>query len=355
MEARKAELQREAAPKAVAAVTLGAYADTWLVTVRSSIEPRTLQSYQGMIKNHIRPAFGTRTLASITRGHIKELLAAKRESGLSKNTVRSIRATLSVMFTDAIDAELVTSNPTARTGQALGRRTPDKMTATERRQQIKPMSIEQLAAFLRESAKTSRHYNMFLLLADTGLRPGEARGLQWPDVDLVARTVHVERAVERGGRIKGTKTGASRTVDLTPRLAAALDRLQTSVEAEALAAGREAPALVFPSGRGTFDITTIAKAYGAVVLRAGLPKFRLYDLRHTFATHLLQANAPITYVADQLGHAKPTTTLQHYAHWIPRGDRALADRLEALRTGGADAAHGPQMVRKDSGASTIRS
>ncbi len=68
---------------------------------------------------------------------------------------------------------------------------------------------------------------------------------------------------------------------------------------------------------------------------AGLPRFRLYDLRHTFATHLLGQGAPITYVAAQLGHAKPTTTLAFYAHWIPWGDKRWINRLEALRAAGA--------------------
>jgi integrase len=76
------------------------------------------------------------------------------------------------------------------------------------------------------------------------------------------------------------------------------------------------------------------------VLQAGLPRFSLYSLRHTFASHLLGMGAPITYTANQMGHAKPTTTLAHYAHFLPRGDRAFADRLETLRTAG------PQEVRK---------
>jgi hypothetical protein len=62
---------------------------------------------------------------------------------------------------------------------------------------------------------------------------------------------------------------------------------------------------------------------------AELPNFRLYDLRHTSASLLLAQNAPITYVAAQLGHAKPTTTLRWYAHWLPTNRRTYVDALDA--------------------------
>jgi hypothetical protein len=63
--------------------------------------------------------------------------------------------------------------------------------------------------------------------------------------------------------------------------------------------------------------------------RAGLSGHRLYDLRHTFATLLLAKGVPITYVAAQLGHARPTTTLQWYAHWLPRDSRSFVDALDS--------------------------
>ncbi len=61
-----------------------------------------------------------------------------------------------------------------------------------------------------------------------------------------------------------------------------------------------------------------------------------YDLRHTYATHLLAEGAPITYVAAQLGHAKATTTLAHYAHWIPEDNKGWVDRLAARRAAEAE-------------------
>ena len=333
MEARKAELSKEPEPVAAPAITLNEYADKWLVNVANSIERRTLQSYTGMLKNHIRPALGELALTAITRGQVKDLLAAKRAAGLAKDSVRLIRATISAIYADAQDAELVTANPAARTGRARGRKMPDSVTAHERRQKVKAMTVEQLGIFLKAGEK-NHHGLLYLFLADTGMRPGEAFALRWTDLDLPSRQVTIERAVERGGRIKSTKTGEARLVDLTPRLAAALDRWQTDVEARALANGRDVPALVFPSESNTpLDDVNVGRRFKEVVLRAGLPKFSLYDLRHTYASHLLAMSAPITYVAHQLGHAKPTTTLTFYAHYLPCGDRALADQLEAARTG----------------------
>ena len=75
---------------------------------------------------------------------------------------------------------------------------------------------------------------------------------------------------------------------------------------------------------------------------AGLPHFTLYDLRHTFATHLLMEGADLLYVSYQLGHSKPTTTLLYYAPSMPRGDKKHLDRMMARRGSAFSPAFPPQ-------------
>jgi integrase len=100
------------------------------------------------------------------------------------------------------------------------------------------MSSEQLAAFLKAALRPEHHrlYPLFLTLARAGLRPGEAFGLQWDDVDFVERTLQVERSDSRGS-LDTTKTGESRHVDMRQELARVLRRLEVDRAAETLAAG----------------------------------------------------------------------------------------------------------------------
>jgi integrase len=141
--------------------------------------------------------------------------------------------------------------------------------------------------------------------------------------------MRVERAWSFG-RLKPTKTAEAREVDLTPELARAFTHHLVWLKTEALRRGRGEPEWLFPNEAGhPFDFKKVESVFHRIRKRAGLPHFRLYDLRHTYASLLLAAGAPITYVSAQLGHANPTTTLRYYARWIPsQGQRwvALLDR-----------------------------
>jgi integrase len=87
---------------------------------------------------------------------------------------------------------------------------------------------------------------------------------------------------------------------------------------------------LFPSRTNTLlDHNHVAKRFKRALKDAKLPGFCVYDLRHTFASQLLALGAPISYVAEQLGHARPTTTLARYARWIPKERKSFAALLDA--------------------------
>ena len=281
-----------------------------------------------MWRLHVKPAFGHRRVRELHRGMIKAFLAQKRAAGLSKNSVRLIRSTLSVMLSDAVDDGIILANPALHLGRGHRGRS-DSTTPGDRQRTIRPMSRDQLSSFLAIAREHGHRYApLFLLLPHTGLRPGEAFALPWEDVDFTARQIHVKRALS-AGRIETTKPGRARTVDMSEHLARTLKRLRLERRREALRQGwAEMPQWVFCTEAGTWlDESKVRKVFSQLLEKANLSSFRVYDLRHTFASLLLAQGVPITYVSAQLGHSRPTTTLQWYAHWLPGGRERYVDGL----------------------------
>jgi integrase len=327
--AEKIRLSRQAAPAVENPdVRLSDYGAKWLDAVEPDIESKTFRSYKQLLTQHIFPKLGHLRVRDIHRGHLKALLSEKRRKGYAKNSVRLIRAAISSLLTDAVDEGIIQTNPALGLANRKKRR-GDRITQTERQQNIRPMNPLQLQMFFEKAASDRRYFTFFLLLARTGLRPGEARALYPEDVDLQAQQLRVERALS-GMRLKGTKTGETRTVDLSPGLIVQLQDHLRWIKEEALRLGQGQPHWLFSNREGKpLEERKIGRAFHRALKQAKIPMFRVYDLRHTYASILLAAGVPLTYVSTQLGHAKPTTTLQHYAKWIPGGERRFVDLLDA--------------------------
>jgi integrase len=314
-------------------ITLREYATRWLAMVEADRAPNTHRSYAERLKRHVLPALGHLKLRLIHRAHIKAFLAEKRRQGHSKNSVRLMKAPLSALLSEAVDDGLIPVNPALQLGRRLGGRA-NKLTQSERVQRIRPMTWEQRQAFLDAAAAERRHFALFATLVYAGLRPGEGFALRPGDLDFPQRLIRVERAWSLR-REKDTKTHDQRAVEMSRNLTRILLEHLTWLKAEAFRCGWGQPEWLFPSEVGRpMDETKVGRVFRGVLRRAGLPAFRVYDLRHTFASLLLARNAPITYVAAQLGHANPATTLRFYARWIPsRGQRwvEVLDRRDDLK------------------------
>jgi integrase len=324
-------------------ITVRAYAERWLKLIEHEKDENTVRNYKERLEGHVLPALGHLKVRELHRGHIKAFLAQKRGQGYAKNTVRLMRSPLSVMLSDAVDDGLILANPAFQVGRHKTSRA-DRLTSAERLQKVRPMTWEQRDAFLAAAGSETRYVTLFAVLAKAGLRPGEAFALKPGDIDWRERTVRVGRAWNLG-RVKPTKTYEERTVDLTPELVRALAQHMTWLKAEALRRGWGEPEWLFPNEDGTpHDEAKVRKKFKRALSKAKLPAFRLYDLRHTYASLLLAASAPITYVSAQLGHVNPSTTLRYYARWIPNKGRRwvdLLDRVTAAVTAAAEAVSGP--------------
>ena len=284
-------------------ISLAEYARHWLEVVRGSLKHSTHQLYRQILEGHILPEFGAAKVRKLRRGPLKTFLAEKLTSGLSRDSVRLIHATLRVVLNGARDDdEIIVSNP----AEGLSRTLRLVRSHAARQEEIKALDREQLSRLLEATAKRDiRLYPLLLTLARTGMRMGEALALQWDDIDCERREIRIARAFSLG-ELSTPKSGHGRSVDMSAQLVSVLRDLGAREREAALRRGvPEEIAWVFPSEAGTrLDHHNVAKRFRRVLKAAGLAgRFHLHCLRHTFASLLLADGASPAYVQEQLGHA----------------------------------------------------
>jgi integrase len=218
----------------------------------------------------------------------------------------------------------IVANPAAKPGRFL----PPK---THAKEHIRALTREELALLLRTIQQGwPDHFPFFLTLARAGLRLGEALALQWGDIDWHGGFIGVGRGL-RKGVLSSTKSKKSRRVDMSRQLKDTLRVLHETRKEQAWRNGwAEMPPWVFctEDGRPTCDVTLRRDVLGPALHRAGLRAIRIHDLRHTFASLLLQQGESVTYVKEQMGHHSIQVTVDTYGHLVPGGNRQAVDRLD---------------------------
>lgn len=164
----------------------------------------------------------------------------------------------------------------------------------------------------------------------TGMRRGELLAVTWGDIDWRRSRLHVRRSIGLHGQAKQPKTRRSvRAIALTPTLVSELRRHR-------LASGFSGEDdLLFPSSRGTplDGRNMVREIFDPAVRRAGLPRMRFHDCRHSFASLLIAQGAHPKYISEQLGHASAQITMDRYAHLFDQSYGDESDKLEAALFG----------------------
>lgn len=326
----RAHGRAEMAGVAGAGEELGAFVDgeykAHLEALHSRTAAATLERIDACFKS-----FWTRAMSGITAADL-EAWRRKRLTTVKKATVVRDLEALAGAFTHAATLGHVSTNP-VRALKALkldkNKRIRFLSEAEERALRSALADRDTRMREARDRTNTWRaarhkpplpvlsHYGDSLTVAVlisilTGARRGELLALIWADVDLPGRLVTFVGESEDGDT--GTKTVQTRHNPLNPEAVAVL------------AAWREQTAA--PATARVFADVKLGwkKPYAAILKSAGITRFRWHDLRHTFASRLVQRGVPLNTVRDLMGHESITTTLR-YAHLAPDDKAAAVAKL----------------------------
>jgi integrase len=309
-------------------VTFGKYADRWLKQhAELHCKPSTISGYKDVLRLHIRPRFADISLDRISRDDVKELFANLSAKGLSANTLKNILIVLRVILNSAVEDGLVQANTASKMGRFLPA-DPEK---------FEPVALTREETQLFLEAADADFQLLFLTLLRTGMRWGEAAALRWGDIQFghseedQNRFIWVRRNWVHG-KFTSPKSKKTRRIDLSRQLRRALLEARDAQMLNAYLKGKTnlSDDLVFPSEAGSvLDHSNVYSRYFLPAIeRAGLRHFRIHDLRHTFASQLLQDGASLAYVRDQLGHSSISVTVDLYGHLVPSANIAWVDRLD---------------------------
>lgn len=325
-------------------VTLIEHLRDWHTKVISSVRPQTARIYLSMIDQHIAKApIGTMPLQKVRASDIEAFYASRK---LSPASIGVLHAVLHRALKTAVRDRLLVVNPAAavenrpRVTKDHGQRAREHCWNADEARRV-------LAAAKEAGTQVSAFMSVAL---DSGARKSELLGLRWCDVDLDGATVTIahQLSLDCGDEATfgPTKTGKSRTVTLG---AETITRLRahrkhqrelmmanrTTYQDDGLVFAKEPEHLQTPSAALGQPCRALAgNQFRCVVKAAGVRLIKLHGTRHTAATLLLQAGVPVQVVAQRLGHAQVSMTLEVYAHALPNMQRDAAARLGALLGGG---------------------
>jgi integrase len=300
-------------------MSTGQALSTWLEQVaKPRVRPATYTRYSGLVMQHLIPSIGAVPLEKLTPRIVQTMLNAKASGGLAPRSVHHLRAVLRTALNQAMRWGDVPRNVAALTDSP--RVEAHAITFLDAGQ----------AGQLLAAARGDRLEALYTVALALGLRQGEALGLRWQDVDLEARQLHVRHAVQRIDHrlqlVEPKTTRSRRTITIPATVVNALREHQRRQLKEAM---RIDGGFVFAHPDGSpLDGSVVTHQFQRLLKRAGLPRLRFHDLRHSCASLLLAQGVSARMVMETLGHSNISTTMDIYSHIMPSLREEAADAMD---------------------------
>jgi integrase len=267
---------------------------------------RCVSADETLLDNHLIPAFGHLKMSQITRYQVVEFLQSKVSAGYKPGYCNRFLVLLSFCFNLAQKWEV----PEIKQNPVKGVDLLKNLNKTERF--LQATEIQNLLNALEESPNPLLKYFVPLALL-TGARKRELLDMRWSDIDFESKV----------WRIPMTKSGRPLNVPLTPQAFHLLLHLQSKLPSLLVSIPIEGVEWVFPNPKTNQPFVSIFNAWNTVRNKAGLAGLRIHDLRHSFASALVNHGVPIYDVQKLLGHQSIKTT-ERYSHLSPERLRQSA-------------------------------
>lgn len=306
--------------------------DEWLPAARTSLKPSTVELYRTLLSAYVNPRIGGLKLQTLNPAHLNRLYGELLESGrrggtpLGAETTAKVHRLLHRALRDAVAWGRIARNPAGVARPPRAQRT-----------QPATWDAAQLSRFLVSTTGDALNA-LWVLLATTGMRRGEALGLRWQDVDLDAARLSVRQTLAYVGTtatLSEPKTNSSRRLISIPDTTTQALRSHRAGQAEVrLLAGSayaEELDLVFAHPDGSpLNPATVSRTFDRLVREADLPRITLHSLRHSWATLALLEGIPTKVVSEILGHSSTRVTEDVYQHVSPGMQADATSRVDRL-------------------------
>lgn len=309
---------------------------------RGTVSIATWSTYRRDLERYVLPRIGGVQLQSLSPAQLDDLYdELEREGGkggkpLAAKTVANIAGVLHKALADAVKRGRLKRNPADAVSPPTARKADTRW-----------WSVEELRRFLVH-VTDDELYAAWLLFATTGARTGEVAGLTWDDLDLDDGWMRVDWTLGHVGhrltwKPRPKSRAGARTMALDPATVAALrEHRRRQLEDRMLAGsvwedtftdwqGLARTGLVWTYGDGSpIHPKTLYERFLRHAAAAGLPRVRLHDVRHSYASAALASATgwhDVKVISQRLGHASVAITLDTYSHVLPAADEAIANTL----------------------------
>jgi len=272
--------------------------------VKHSARNKTQKSHNRdrSLLDHLLESFGDLAIVEITPNLISEYKTERRNEGVAPQTINNETSLMSHAFNLAIKHwEWIKENPVKKVSKEKVNNLIERWLTLEEEQQL-----------LASSPRWLKEIITFAI--NTGLRLSEILDLKWSRVDMSRKTITILEEQKNKGK------------DTLPLSEGALTVLKERARVR-----HGETELVFSSRNATrIGSRNLQRAFYSALKKSGIEKLRFHDLRHTFATRLVQAGVDL-YTVQKLGRWKNISMVMRYAHHYPESLRSGVEALDKIK------------------------